>query len=98
VNAERRAGVDPFNAADDDELRPQLLACLAAPRWVENVLAGRPYPDRSALRERAESLAAGLDDGEVVAALARHPRIGERSTGGGAEAGWSRAEQSGVDP
>lgn len=92
------AGVDAFNAAPDDELAAQLQACLAVPRWVGAVLAGRPYPDRTALQERAASLAADLGDDEVEAALARHPRIGERPTGGGTEARWSRAEQSGVDP
>ncbi|MFD2421307.1 2-oxo-4-hydroxy-4-carboxy-5-ureidoimidazoline decarboxylase [Amycolatopsis pigmentata] len=38
-----------FNHATPEEVRPVLAACLAVPRWVDAVLAGRPYPDREAL-------------------------------------------------
>src|SRR4051794_26276075 len=91
-------GLAAFNVAATDVLRPQLLACLAVPGWAEGLLAARPYPDRRFLMARATALAAGIDDAELSAALARHPRIGDVPTGTGAEAGWSRAEQSGVDP
>jgi 2-oxo-4-hydroxy-4-carboxy-5-ureidoimidazoline decarboxylase len=93
-----RGCVTRFNAVADAELRPQLLTCLAVPRWVEAVLAGRPYADLAALTARAGALAADVDDSELAAALARHPRIGAPPSGAGTEARWSRAEQSGVDP
>ena len=41
-------------------------------------------------------MAGGLDWDEVAAALAAHPRIGERAAGDSAEAASSRREQSAV--
>ncbi|QIG43580.1 urate oxidase [Nocardioides anomalus] len=72
--------------------REQLLACLAVPRWADEVLAGGPYADREALLGRADEAARQLSDAELEQALAGHPRIGER---GGAQ---SQSEQSGVSP
>lgn len=85
-----------FNSAHPDDLRPLLAECLAVPRWVDAVLAGRPYADEDALLTAANRAAEALSDDEVRAALAAHPRIGERATGGGPGAGWSADEQSGV--
>ena len=90
-------GLQAFNTADEGELAPQLEACLAVPHWVRTLLDGRPHPDRPNLLQRARDAAADIDDAELAAALARHPRIGEPPTGEGTEARWSRAEQSGVD-
>lgn len=95
---DRDLSVAGFNEAPAVVVRPRLEACLAVPGWVDAVLAGRPYRDREGLLARAVALAVDIDDAEYDAALARHPRIGERPTGGGTEAGWSRGEQSGVDP
>ena len=81
-----------FNTADD--VRATLTACLAVPRWVDAVLAGRPYDTRSALLAAADI---PLSPGEVRAAMAAHPRIGEKPKDAGTEADWSRSEQSGVD-
>ncbi|MFF5989029.1 2-oxo-4-hydroxy-4-carboxy-5-ureidoimidazoline decarboxylase [Prauserella flavalba] len=78
-----------FNSADPERLRPLLTGCLAVPRWVEQVLAGRPYRDRAALLAAADLV---LRPEEIHAAMAEHPRIGEKPAGGA-----SRAEQSGVD-
>ena len=90
------SGLDDFNALPEVEARQRLASCLDVPRWVDTVLAGRPYADLGALRAVATN-AAELDDDELAAALARHPRIGERA-GAGHDAGFSRQEQSGVDP
>lgn len=83
-----------FNAATADELRPLLADCLAVPRWVDTVLAGRPYPDRDTLLAQAGEVAGQLTHTELHQAMSAHPRIGERKAGDA----WSRAEQSGVDP
>jgi 2-oxo-4-hydroxy-4-carboxy-5-ureidoimidazoline decarboxylase len=83
-----------FNTADADRLRPVLTACLAIPRWVDTIIAGRPYDDLAALRMAAQI---PLSSAEVREAMAAHPRIGERPVGEGTDAQWSRSEQSGVD-
>ena len=77
-----------FNSAPPAELQPVLTACLDVPRWVETVLAGRPYADLAALKRRADLT---LEPDEIRRAMAAHPRIGEKATGA------SKAEQSGVD-
>ncbi|MEV6286146.1 2-oxo-4-hydroxy-4-carboxy-5-ureidoimidazoline decarboxylase [Kribbella sp. NPDC051770] len=85
-----------FNSGPADRLRPMLAACCDVDRWVERVLAGRPYDDLAALTAVASRTAETFSDAEVDKALAAHPRIGDRANGNGTEAAWSRAEQSGV--
>lgn len=86
-----------LNAAPDDALARDLLACCDAPRWAETVAGGRPYDGVEELLARADQAARELTPDEVDRALATHPRIGERAVGSGKEAAWSRQEQSGVD-
>ncbi|TDO50617.1 2-oxo-4-hydroxy-4-carboxy-5-ureidoimidazoline decarboxylase [Kribbella sp. VKM Ac-2527] len=85
-----------FDTAVADRLRPMLAACCDVPRWVDGVLAGRPYGDLAALRTAADQGVRDLDDSEVDQALAAHPRIGDRADGNSTEAAWSRNEQAGV--
>ena len=92
-----RPGVPAFNVMDHDQARSRLLTCLDVPRWADEVLAARPYDDLNQLEERMTSSAGTLTDEELEAALARHPRIGERADAGRHDAGFSEAEQSGVD-
>jgi 2-oxo-4-hydroxy-4-carboxy-5-ureidoimidazoline decarboxylase len=89
--------VSAFNLLSADEARGLLRTCLDVPRWVDEVEGGRPYAGWSALREAAEQSAAQLTDAELEAALARHPRIGERA-GADHDAQHSHREQAGVDP
>ncbi len=88
--------LEDFNGLPEADARLRLAECLDAPRWVDVVLNGRPYADVGALRAVATA-AAELDDDELEAALARHPRIGERA-GSGHDAAHSAREQAGVDP
>lgn len=73
-----------------------LTACLDVQRWVETLLARRPFGDLAALLAASEALTPLRPD-EVEQAMAAHPRIGEKAGGESTEAGWSRSEQSGVD-
>ncbi|MFI5706670.1 2-oxo-4-hydroxy-4-carboxy-5-ureidoimidazoline decarboxylase [Kribbella sp. NPDC051620] len=85
-----------FNSARVDELRPLLAACCDVPRWVDRILADRPYADLAALTKVADEASRSLTSDEVAQALAAHPRIGDRAEGSSTEAAWSRKEQSGV--
>ncbi len=85
-----------FNAVPGERLRPMLAACCDVDRWVDTVLAGRPYDELAALTEVADRTASTFDDAEVEQALAAHPRIGDRASGESTEASWSRDEQAGV--
>jgi 2-oxo-4-hydroxy-4-carboxy-5-ureidoimidazoline decarboxylase len=83
-----------FNAAPPDDLEAALLDCCASVQWARAVAAGRPYPSIDALYEAADAALAALDDAELHAALAGHPRIGERA--GAGHAASSGREQAGV--
>ncbi len=85
-----------FNALDAATAEQRLLRCLDVPRWASEVAQARPYADLDDLRDRAGRAAATLTDDELDAALAGHPRIGERA-GAGHDKAFSASEQSGVD-
>ncbi|WP_265522240.1 2-oxo-4-hydroxy-4-carboxy-5-ureidoimidazoline decarboxylase [Oerskovia flava] len=95
---DHRTSLAAFNAAPAAAARPLLLACVPVERWADEILAGRPYADRSAVLAVAERAAEPWSRAEIDRALAAHPRIGERPVAPGAEAALSRSEQSGVDP
>lgn len=85
-----------FNTATADAASSLVRAWADIPSWVAAVVDGRPYADLPALRSAAASYAEAWTPAEVTAALADHPRIGERPTGSGTSAGMSRSEQAGV--
>jgi 2-oxo-4-hydroxy-4-carboxy-5-ureidoimidazoline decarboxylase len=86
--------VERFNARPAPELEAELLACLAAPAWAAQVVAGRPYANRTALLTAADAAARALSWDDVRKGLDAHPRIGERAAGTSQEAAWSRREQA----
>lgn len=83
-----------FNAAPAAEAQAALLECCSAPGWARAVAAQRPYPSAEALYAAADAAVADLDDAGLAAALAGHPRIGERA--GAGHAASSGREQAGV--
>lgn len=83
-----------FNNAPSDDAQATLLECCSSPQWAHAVAARRPYPSPAALFEAADEALADLDDAELRAALAGHPRIGERADAG--HAASSGREQAGV--
>jgi 2-oxo-4-hydroxy-4-carboxy-5-ureidoimidazoline decarboxylase len=78
----------------ETELREGLTACLAVPRWVDEVVAAGPYESLDDLLEQARKSATPLLPEEIDQALADHPRIGERATGHGQAQRFSKAEQA----
>jgi 2-oxo-4-hydroxy-4-carboxy-5-ureidoimidazoline decarboxylase len=89
--------VERLNALSEEEARARLAECLPVPRWVDEVVSGRPYAGWHDAEQRAAAAAAELDDEELEAALAGHPRIGERPSGPEHSAEHSTREQAGVD-
>jgi 2-oxo-4-hydroxy-4-carboxy-5-ureidoimidazoline decarboxylase len=86
-----------FDDLAEPEARAVLAECLDVERFVEQVLAGRPYGDADRVRAAASAAASSLDDAELERALDRHPRIGERAQAARHDAAHSAREQSGVD-
>jgi 2-oxo-4-hydroxy-4-carboxy-5-ureidoimidazoline decarboxylase len=76
------------------ELRDGLTACLAVPRWVDDVASRAPYESLDQLLTAAQEAATPLSPDEVDQALSSHPRIGERASGEGQTQRFSAAEQA----
>jgi len=68
--------ITEFDTAPDP--REVLLEVCSAPRWADAVAAGRPYGSLPALQAVAR---AELSPADLDAALAGHPRIGDRVEG-----------------
>ena len=88
-----------FNSADPAKAAEVLGACLDIDQWVAAVVSGRPYRDVESLQAAGTVASAGISWAQVAGALARHPRIGEKSAavvGTGTESAWSASEQAGV--
>lgn len=88
--------LERFNSAPQASAERLLLTCAAVPRWAQEIAAGRPYADVTSVVKAAKAAADPWTEAEIDAALARHPRIGERAQGDEADAAHSRREQAGI--
>lgn len=86
--------LDEFNALGRGDASETVAVWAAIPWWVEALVAARPYDSVETLADRAQLLAKDWNGDDLEAALARHPRIGEKPRGEGAEARASRGEQA----
>jgi 2-oxo-4-hydroxy-4-carboxy-5-ureidoimidazoline decarboxylase len=86
--------LDEFHALSADDARRVVAVWAPIPRWVETLVAGRPYRDVAELGARARAEAAHWNEDDLDAALAHHPRIGARVDEPGAEGDASRSEQA----
>lgn len=85
-----------FNTVGADEAAALVRACADVERWVDEIVAGRPYASVADVVAAARAAADPWTDAEIDAALARHPRIGDRARGAGTDAALSRTEQAQV--
>ena len=88
--------LEQLNAAGRAEAADALRPCLDIQRWIDAVADARPYSDLEALLEAARRAADPFTPAEIEAALAHHPRIGERAQGDSTEARLSQSEQAGL--
>jgi 2-oxo-4-hydroxy-4-carboxy-5-ureidoimidazoline decarboxylase len=86
--------IDDFDTLDTPAATATATVWAAVPGWTDALVSGRPYGTATALADRAAALATGWGRPELDAALAHHPRIGERPAGTGAPAAASRREQA----
>jgi 2-oxo-4-hydroxy-4-carboxy-5-ureidoimidazoline decarboxylase len=84
-------GLAELNALPARDFEQLLLGCCAAPGWARRVTEGRPYGSVAGLLAAAGAAWAAREPGDLDAAMAGHPRIGERRL-----SGFSAQEQSGV--
>ena len=90
----QRNTLSDFNAASEDAAVRMLLPLCGADRWARAVAAARPYAEPEALLAESDRVFDGLDVADLDAALAGHPRIGDRVSGDDESARLSRSEQS----
>jgi OHCU decarboxylase len=90
MTGERLAG--HLNALSDEPARAALARCCGARRWVDAMLAARPFGSDAELLATAERAWWDLGRADWLEAFADHSRIGER-----AKTDWARREQAGVD-
>jgi 2-oxo-4-hydroxy-4-carboxy-5-ureidoimidazoline decarboxylase len=86
--------------ADAGEARRLLAACCGASRWVERMLACRPFGSHDALVESARVEWFALSPADWREAFGHHPKIGDAEALGrrfAATRHLSAREQSGVD-
>jgi 2-oxo-4-hydroxy-4-carboxy-5-ureidoimidazoline decarboxylase len=85
-----------FNRLPADDARTLLRPCLDVDRWIESVVAARPFTDLDSALDSAREDAAPLSSDEIATAMSHHPRIGEKAKGESAEAAHSSREQAGL--
>jgi 2-oxo-4-hydroxy-4-carboxy-5-ureidoimidazoline decarboxylase len=67
-----------LDVASLDEARALLSTCCGSTRWVEGMLARRPFSDLDGLLEAARDIWLALSADDWKEAFSHHPRIGER--------------------
>jgi OHCU decarboxylase len=89
--------LDRFNALPAKVAAEQLRACCGASRWVEAMLARRPFESVDALLAAADEAWRATGPQDRDEAFAHHPRIGERRPAAPvspAALAWSAGEQA----
>lgn len=66
-----------LNALEPEAAAAALRRCCGAERWVQALLAARPFVSTAALQERALSIWNGLAAQDYLEAFSHHPQIGE---------------------
>lgn len=84
-------GLARLNALPDSDAVELLLGCCSAPGWARRVVGERPFGAVDDLLAAADAAWAARTPDELKAAMAGHPRIGERRL-----SAQSRQEQAGV--
>jgi 2-oxo-4-hydroxy-4-carboxy-5-ureidoimidazoline decarboxylase len=88
-----------FNALPVAQAAQQLGACCGSSRWVESMLARRPFESAEALLAAADDAWRETQPADWDEAFAHHPRIGEQQTAASVSTtarAWSAGEQSAV--
>jgi allantoicase len=67
-----------LNSLFDEEARRFFDTACQSKMWVEQMMAGRPYPDAESVLGMATKTFDSLDDDDWLEAFGGHPRIGER--------------------
>jgi 2-oxo-4-hydroxy-4-carboxy-5-ureidoimidazoline decarboxylase len=84
-----------IDRVNPEQARELLRGCCGARRWLEGMLARRPFGSRNALLTSAREVWRALSPDDWREAFAQHPQIGDRESV--ARRDFSAREQAGVD-
>ncbi len=89
-----------LDGMEREDARPALTRCCGARRWVEGMLARRPFGTDTALTQAADEVWATMEEPDILEAFSHHPRIGadmdELRKRFARTSTWSAGEQAGV--
>ena len=99
TNGRRQAMIRLLDSLTEPEVRAALTDACGAPRWIDAMLAARPFTRPEALLAASASAFLRLSSDDWLEALRHHPRVGERSaqrSQSAQAAQWSAGEQAGI--
>ena len=89
-----------LNDLPEDQTRTALQRCCGSSRWVQDMMARRPFADDAQVFAAAEQAWSRVEPADVLEALSHHPEIGTDLDALRARfastASWSSAEQAGA--
>jgi 2-oxo-4-hydroxy-4-carboxy-5-ureidoimidazoline decarboxylase len=89
-----------LDAASEAAAREMLARCCGASRWVDGMLARRPFQSDTAMLAAADEVWTTMAEPDVLEAFSHHPEIGASLDAlrekFASTAGWSAGEQSSV--
>lgn len=91
--------VSELDELPSDDAAALLTACCGSKRWVERMVAVRPFRSRGAVYGAADEIWWSLSSADWLEAFAHHPRIGaakDAASQSGTAREWAAGEQSGV--
>ena len=71
-----RTTLDGFNRLETAAAGALMARCCASVRWVERMVAARPYHSMDALSDAADAHWREMSDNDVLRAFRGHPQIG----------------------
>jgi OHCU decarboxylase len=91
--------VDALNEMSSGEAAENLQACCGSSRWVNEMVALRPFQSYNAIAKASDEVWASCTGNDWLEAFDHHPRIGgtrSAATQSGTAKAWSSGEQSGM--
>ena len=82
--------LEQLNELSADDAASALRSCCGSTKWVEAMIAARPFRSANHLLESSDSAWQSTDAADWHEAFSHHPRIGAQAKG------WAASEQSGM--
>ena len=69
-----------LNCLPIDKAKHLFMQCCTSEKWIEKMVASRPFIDANGLRETADSIWNHLNEKDYLEAFDGHPKIGDMSS------------------